>query len=248
VSPPASTIQTQASAPRVLLVYFTYTQQTRRVADTIADVLRVRGCEVRLAAIELTDGRYAKPFTRFPLPHPYWNVARMLPARIRRTTGRIQIPDEALVGVYDLVVIGSPTWWLGPSLPIRSYMTSEAAGRVLVNTRFAAFVVCRRYWGSNLRTVQKLGAARGGQYVDGMHFSFAGGQIRSLLSLISYLGTGENRERYLGVRIPPSNLQPDHAQQARVFATGLADRLLGESGSRRPQLRSVPTGPRVPSG
>jgi hypothetical protein len=32
---------------------------------------------------------------------------------------------------------------------------------------------------------------------------------RSLLSLISYLGTGEYRERYLGVKILPTNLQPE---------------------------------------
>jgi hypothetical protein len=28
------------------------------------------------------------------------------------------------------------------------------------------------------------------------------GQVRSLLSLLSYFGKGENRERYLGVKIP----------------------------------------------
>ena len=32
---------------RVLLIYYTYTQQTLRVIDAMADVLRARGCEVR---------------------------------------------------------------------------------------------------------------------------------------------------------------------------------------------------------
>lgn len=51
--------------------------------------------------------------------------------------------------------------------------------------------------------------------------------MRSLLSLISYLGTGEYRERYLGVKIPPTNLQEHHLQAAREFADGLANRLAG---------------------
>jgi hypothetical protein len=109
-------------------------------------------------------------------------------------------------------------------------------------------VVCRRYWSINLRSVRKLGTKRGGEYVDGTHFSYAGGQIRSLLSLFSYFGKGENRERYLGVKIPPSNLKPDYLEQAQAFANDLAERLRsadesgGEAGTavrpRRLQLRT----------
>jgi hypothetical protein len=121
-------------------------------------------------------------------------------------------------------------------VPIRSWLKSDDAGRILNKTRFAAYVVCRRYWGFNLRAVQKLGGERGGEYVDGIHFSFAGGQVRSLLSLLSYFGKGENRERYLGVKIPPTNLKPDYLEQSRAFATGLADRLVetGQTGSALP--------------
>ena len=64
-------------------------------------------------------------------------------------------------------------------------------------------------------------------YADGTRFQFAGGQIRSLLSLISYFGTGEMRERSLGVKIPPTNLKPDFPGQAEAFAHKLADSLDG---------------------
>ena len=56
-----------------------------------------------------------------------------------------------------------------------------------------------------------------------------------MLSLISYFGKGENRERSVGVQIPPTNLQPDYLQQARAFATGLADTLRGDD-RRRSEL------------
>jgi menaquinone-dependent protoporphyrinogen IX oxidase len=214
--------------PRVLFVYFTYTQQSLKVAEAMADVLRQRGCDVRLAAIELTDSRYAERFTRFPLRHAVFDIIGMMPAQVRGATGEIRIPDAATDGDYDLICIGSPTWWLKTSLPIRSFLKSDTAGRLLDGTRFAAFVVCRRYWGFNLRAVKRLGRQRGGQYVDGVHFSFAGGQVRSLLSLISYFGKGENRERYLGVKIPPTNLMPDYTEQARAFAARLAENLAGD--------------------
>jgi hypothetical protein len=60
--------------------------------------------------------------------------------------------------------------------------------------------VCRRYWKHNLKTVRRPGTKRGGEYLDGVHFRYQGGQVRSSLSLISYLGSGEYRTRYLGVR------------------------------------------------
>ncbi|HEY1517793.1 MAG TPA: hypothetical protein VGF91_15325 [Solirubrobacteraceae bacterium] len=217
-----------ATKPKVLFVYFTYTQQSLKVAEAMSDVLRDRGCDVRLARIELTDSRWAERFTRFPFRHPYGDIFGMMPAQLRGATGEISIPEEAKDGDYDLVVIGSPTWWIKTSVPIRSYLKSDAAGRVLNKTRFATFVVCRRYYGFNLRGVKELGSERGGEYVDGIHFSFAGGQVRSLLSLISYFGKGENRERYLGVKIPPTNLKPEYLEQAKAFATGLADRLVSD--------------------
>lgn len=118
-----------------------------------------------------------------------------------------------------------PTWWLKTSVPVRSFLKSDAAGRLLDGKRFSAFVVCRRYGSVNLKTVKKLGTKHGGEWVDGIHFSFAGGQLRSLLSLLSYFGKGENRERYLGVRIPPTNLKPDYREETRAFANDLADSL-----------------------
>jgi hypothetical protein len=75
-----------------------------------------------------------------------------------------------------------------------------------------------------LETVRKLGVKQGGEWLGGVHFAYAGRQIRSLLSLTSYLATGENRERYLGVKIPPTNLEPGFEEVAR----GFADRLAGD--------------------
>lgn len=218
--------------PQVLFVYFTYTQQSLKVAEAMADVLRARGCDVRLARIELTDSRWSERFTRFPLRHAWFDVLGMMPAQLRGATGEISIPDDARDGDYDLVVIGSPTWWIKTSVPIRSYLASDAAGKILHDTRFATFVVCRRYWGVNLRGVQKLARARGGKYVGGIHFSFGGGQIPSLLALISYFARGEQRERYLGLKIPTTNLEPEYIAQAHGFATGLAEMLATSNDDR----------------
>jgi hypothetical protein len=211
--------------PSVLFVYFTYTNQTLRVVEAMAEVLQRRGCDVHLAAIEFDDPRYAKRFETFPMAHPFREVFGMIPAELRRRPAKIGIPATVTERKYDLVVLGSPTWWLSTNVPIRSFLESDVAGGVLDQRRFAAVVACRRYWKHNLKTVRRLGTKRGGIFVDGLHFRYQGGQVRSLLSLISYLGSGQYRERYLGVKIPPTNLQEHQLEQARAFAGSLADRL-----------------------
>ncbi len=119
-------------------------------------------------------------------------------------------------------------------MPVRSYLKSDEAGRVLAGKHFAAFVTCRRYWSINLKEVKKLGTRQGGEWLDGIRFNYEGGQLRSFMSLISYLGNGEQRERYHGVKIPPTNLQPGYVEQARAFATELADRLIAGVDSESP--------------
>ncbi len=159
------------------------------------------------------------------MKRPLIEVPGMLLPVLRHATGEIRTPDEVREGDYDLVCIGSPTWWLSPSVPIRSFLESDEAGRLLDGTRFAVFTTSRRYWKHNVKSVRKLGAKQGGVHVDDIHFTYEGGQVRSLLSLLSYLGKGENRERYVGVKIPPTNLRPHHLEEAKAFAGTLADRL-----------------------
>jgi hypothetical protein len=215
-----------AAKPSVLFVYFTYTNQTRKVMDAMAEVLRGCGCDVQLAAIGFTDPRYAGRFKEFPMPHPFRELVTMIPAEApRRRPAEIDIPDVVTAREYDLVVIGSPTWWLSTDVPVRSFLESDTAGRVLKGKPFATAVCCRRYWKHNLKTVRRLGTKHGGVFADGIHFRYQGGQVRSLLSLLSYLGSGEYREKYLGIKIPPTNLQDHHLEEARKFADGLASRV-----------------------
>ena len=210
---------------QVLLVYYTHTNQAKRVSESMAEVLRSRGCEVTEAGIEFTDPHYAKNFSAFPFKHAVFSILPLLWPQLRRKTGQIRIPGEAETGHYDLICFGSPTWFFRTCMPLRSYLKSDEARTILAGKPFAAYVVCRRYWSLNLKEVRKLGTSQGGEYLDGIRFTYEGGQIRSLLSLLSYFGHGEMRPRALGIKIPPTNLKPDFDDIAHAFANGIADKL-----------------------
>ena len=103
---------TTTDRPSVLFVYFTYTGQTQKLVDTMAEVLESRGCDVTKAAIEFTDPRYEKRFQHFPMKRPFLEVVAMIPAELRRRPATIGIPAAVSEGTYDFVIVGAPTWWL----------------------------------------------------------------------------------------------------------------------------------------
>jgi hypothetical protein len=121
-----------ATKPSVLFVYFTYTNQTRKIIDAMTEVLLGHNFDVTLAAIEFTDPRYAGRFKEFPMPHPFRELVGMIPAESpRRRPAKIVIPDSVTEREYDLVCIGSPTWWLSTDVPVRSFLQSDTAAQVL---------------------------------------------------------------------------------------------------------------------
>ncbi len=217
----------RGQSARVLLLYYTFTGQSLKVLEAAADVFRERGYEVHMAEIEFTDERYAERFSRFPMRRVWPDMLSVLQAQKRGDIGEIRTPPTVRDTDYDLICIGSPTWWQTVSMPMRSFLKSEEGRQLLAGKPFAVFVVCREYWQENLAAVRDLAEKRGGRFVDEIHFTYPGDTVRSMLSLTSYLGSGQYRDRYLGVRIPPTNVQPEQLEQARKFAAALADRVFG---------------------
>ena len=211
----------QPSQPVVTFVYYSYTKQTKRVLDAMGDVFRERGWDVRVAPIAFTDHRWTGRFSTFPLP--LLKLVGMFPPQLRGATGEVVSPESAGQPGSDLVVLGSPTWFFRTSIPMRSYLKSAEAKNLIDGNAFAVMVVCRRYWSINGKNVRKRAEQLGGSHVGTHKFTFEGGQVRSLLSLISYLTTGETRQRYFGIKIPPSNLKDSDLQTARTLAGLLID-------------------------
>ena len=63
-----------ATKPRVLLVYYSYTEQSRKVVEAMADVCRERGCDVRQAAIEFHGLTLRGAVLAVSLRHPYLDI------------------------------------------------------------------------------------------------------------------------------------------------------------------------------
>jgi flavodoxin len=212
-----------------LVVYFSLTKQSARVAEAITHALDARGFTAVPAGIEFTDRRWAPKLSQFPMKHPMPSIGSILTAQLRHKTGEIVIPSTAQSGDYDLIVVISPTWWFQTSMPIRSYLETAAAKSVLHGKSFACVSVSRRYFSVNLRQQRKLGEQLGGQWVDSSHFVVAGGQVKSMLSWLGYMKHGKPQARVFGLAMPPPNLQADFPQQSEDFVGAVIARAFPEA-------------------
>ena len=211
-----------STKPRVLLLYYSYTHQTRRVAEAMGEVFQNRGCDVAFLPIDFVDDRYP---LNFPL-RPFWpRILRFVPLQLFGGSAKIEYEESALGQEYDLICIGSPTWWFYPALPLATFLKSEAAAELLGERPFAVFTVCRKFWGANYRSVKKWAGKAGGKFVDSAAFVFQGNQVQSMFSFLSYLQSGENRERYLGCKIYPFGVTEEGIAKAKSFAETLTEQL-----------------------
>ena len=200
------------SEPKALLVYFTFSQQTRRVVAVMEEALAEKGYDVTSSAIEFTDPHWSKLFSELPMRRPALRIPTILIAQRRRKTGEIRIPEEAQSGGYNLVVIGSPTWWLTTNMPVRSAKSprpepSCTAGRCGV-LGLAALLEGEHARRREARRGQRR------QVAGRSHFTADGGQVESMLSWLAYMKSGQPRERILGVKMPKPNLSPASSNES----------------------------------
>jgi menaquinone-dependent protoporphyrinogen IX oxidase len=215
--------------PRVLILYYSFTNQTHRVAEAMGERFSEQGCEVELCNIEFVDDRYRieHPFRPVILKLLGWLVPQLL-----GRCGEVRVPDEVVHGNYDLICIGSPTWWLHPAMPVTSFLKSSSAAELLAGKPIAVFAVCRKLWWNNMRKVKQLAKRQGARFVDGAAFCFQGNQIQSALSFISYLKNDQDLERVWGIRIYRFGIPEDGIARAQEFASKLVGSIRKEQGEK----------------
>ena len=101
---------TSSTRPSVLFVYFSYTGQTLKVVETMAEVMESRGCDVCLVPIEF-HRRSVRGAVRARSDEASLSRGGCHdPSGVEATAGDHLDPEAASTGDYDFVLVGAPTW------------------------------------------------------------------------------------------------------------------------------------------
>ena len=204
--------------PRILILYYSFTNQTHRVAQAMGERFKELQCHVELCKIEIDDPRYRIEMPFWPIFSKllFWCIPQLLGYRCK-----IRFDQKILEADFDLICIGSPTWWFHPAMPVSSFLKTSAAGQLMRSKRFAVFAVCRKLWWNNLRIVKKLAGKSGGIFVDSAAFAFKGNELQTALTCLSYFKTGRNQQKVWGFKVYEFGIPSEGLDRARDFASGI---------------------------
>jgi hypothetical protein len=131
---------------RVLIVFYSFTQQTRILLKKFVQGLEDEGVTVALERLEPVDP-YAFPFrTNFSL-------ARAMVTTFFRRRMKIQPVSARCFEEWDCIVLAGPTWSYHPSGPMLDFL--DRYGRqVCAGKMVIPFISCRSYWRLHYWTVK----------------------------------------------------------------------------------------------
>ncbi len=140
---------------RILIVYYSYTQQTRLLLKRYIDGLEEGGVAVSVERLEPID----------PYEIPFRSTFRLLLAMVQtffRHRDPVQPLADHCFGDWQWVILAGPTWSYQPSGPILALFDSDDR-RVFRGQRVQPLISCRSYWRfhswSLRRLLQGCGAA-----------------------------------------------------------------------------------------
>ena len=125
------------ASKKVLIIYYSYSSQTRKVIQAFSSGLEEGGVEIQWLQL--------KPIEKiaFPLGSVASTFKMMLETFFRK---RIKIEPLLIndIAQFDLVILAGPTWSYNPSGPMLNFF--DDYGKVLANSTVVPFISCRGYW------------------------------------------------------------------------------------------------------
>ncbi len=129
------------SQKRVLIIYYSFTSQTKRMLDKFVCGLEAEGVEVTLQRI----------IPRVPYEFPFRTYRAVFTAAVKtffRQRMSIEPISNDCYGDWDKIIIAGPTWSYFPSGPILDFI-DRFGEDVCAGHHVTPFISCRSFWRLN---------------------------------------------------------------------------------------------------
>ena len=164
---------------KVLIIFYSYTQQTRLLVKSFAEGVVQAGAEVELERIE-PIAPYEFPFKNS------WRLAQVMIRTFFRERMPVHDIDAVCAGDWDRIVLAGPTWSYHPSGPVLSFL-DQSGKRIFAGKRVIPFISCRSYWRVHLWSLKRTLKSCGAHVEEAMVFDHPGREPWRFIGLLYQL-------------------------------------------------------------
>lgn len=195
----------------VLLVQFSQTGTTRRLADSFCAPLAVHP-DIELTTATLT------PSQPYPFPWPFFSFFDTFPETVQLCPPTLQ-PLQLDAGPhYDLVVLSYPVWFLSPAPPMVAFLKSAVGREILADTPTITLIGCRNMWLRAHETVTALLRDAGARHCDNVVVTDPGPSLTTFITTPRWMLTGKS-DTFLGM--PPAGISDHQITAAARFGRAI---------------------------
>ncbi len=132
---------------RVLVIFYSFTQQTRLLLKKFVEGLEGDGIEVALERLE--------PLEPYPFPFKSnFSLALAMVMTFFRRRNEIRPVSDKCFEEWDCIVLAGPTWSYHPSGPMLDFL-DRYGRKVCSGKEVVPFISCRSYWRLHYWTIKR---------------------------------------------------------------------------------------------
>ena len=198
---------------KILVVTYSQTGQLERVVNPIIGPLqRMHELDVHIERL--------KPSPDYAFPWSFWSIANVFPEAARGVPTSLKPLDIDPSLDFDLIILGYTVWYLSPSPPMTSFLTSQESKRLLNGKPVITVVACRDMWLMAQQSMRQLLQQAGAFLSDHVAFVDQGAGPASFVTTPRWMLTGRT-DRLWGI-FPPAGVAEKDIDDARRFGLAIA--------------------------
>lgn len=175
---------------KILFIYYSQSGQLKEILENISKPLIDKNFEITWYEI--------KTKTLFPFPWKSDDFFNSMPESVMDIPFEISNLNEIQNKKFDLIFLGYTTWYLSASIPISSFLKSEIAKDVLLNTPVITVVACRNMWTQAHIKILDILKNYNSRYIANILFKDKVNNLVSVITIYQWMVKGF-KSKYLGI-------------------------------------------------
>jgi len=183
---------------RVLIIYYSQTGQLKSIVDSITEPLK---SDCQLFFEEL------KPVPDFPFPWNGMPFFQAFPESVREIPCSLETLQNDPELDYDLVILAYQVWYLSPSIPVSSFLKSDAAKKIFNGKPVVTVLGVRNMWIMAQERVKAMISEAGGRLIGNIVMDDPAGNLTSVITIVRWMMKGQKEPfRWLGMNFPAAGV------------------------------------------